>query len=396
MLNNLIEPFKSDALFITKTYMDAGYECYIVGGPIRDIMLGLKPKDIDFATNCPLDVTKKLFENVIPTGEQHGTLSINLNDTIYEVTRYRYDVSCDGRNATISFAETFEEDAKRRDFTINSIGYNPITHEIRDPNNGIEDIKKRILKFVGDPSERIKEDNLRSIRFVRFLLKLRIFGFVAPEKDTLSAVNEYNESIVSVERIYQELNAMFEILKVNQSNITDLKEMLDKMAIFKRFGIMNHTKLINSIFTVLDFFPLVVELKGDYSKLKLSRDYKQIYSAYSKYKVYNFNDKTSFKYLLKDTKGDFKMAEFVLNYLIKVDNHKIDLTPFLSLKNMAKNNELEPFMISHLNINGNDLNSLGISGTDAGKTLNYLLEKVIQEPKLNEKKILMELINDNR
>jgi len=86
LFNNVSEPFKSDTLFIIKTYMDAGYECYVVGGPIRDLLNGLNPKDIDLSTNCPLEVTEQLFKNVIPTGLDHGTLTIHINGENYEVT----------------------------------------------------------------------------------------------------------------------------------------------------------------------------------------------------------------------------------------------------------------------------------------------------------------------
>ena len=143
LFENMDNQFKKDTLNIIQNYMDNGYECYIVGGPIRDLLLGIPPKDIDLASNCPLEKTKKLFKNIIPTGESHGTLTIHIGNEDYEVTRYRRDVTTDGRNATIEFSKTMKEDQQRRDLTINSIAYNPINDEIIDSTGGMEDFNNK-------------------------------------------------------------------------------------------------------------------------------------------------------------------------------------------------------------------------------------------------------------
>ena len=397
LFKNVIEPFKADTYFITKTYLDAGYECFVVGGPIRDLLLGLKPKDIDFATNCPLEITKKLFKNVLSTGEDHGTLTIHLNGENYEITRYRNDVSCDGRNATIEFSETFEDDAIRRDFTINAIGFNPITKEIKDPTGGLKDFEDRILRFVGKSEDRIKEDMLRCLRYTRFLAKLEPFGF-KPEIDQFEiAIKTYDNSVVSVERIYQEFDGMFEILKKNDYSKDIIITMLDNMKVFERFISDNneHYEVLKNIFETYDYFPLVLSLKGDNQKLKLSFEYKKLYHLFESFKESDFSNQVTVKDLLTETKGDFTMAERVMSYFKtynKENNHKEGLITLKALKNKVGTVDAEPFMITHLQVDGQDMISKGLKGIEIGTALDRMLEIVKADPSKNNKEYLLKTI----
>ena len=111
---------RSNLWDFTQTFKSIGYECYLVGGSCRDLILGEPVEDFDFATNAPLEVTEKLFQHVIRTGVDHGTLTVFHQDLHFEITRYRKDVESDGRRAIISFAETIEEDLERRDLRINA------------------------------------------------------------------------------------------------------------------------------------------------------------------------------------------------------------------------------------------------------------------------------------
>lgn len=393
----LSEPFKSDTLFIIQTYMDAGYECYIVGGPVRDMLLGLDPKDIDFATNCPLEETKKIFKNVIPTGEEHGTLTIHLKGENYEVTRYRKDVDTDGRRATIEFSETFEEDAERRDLTINAIGFNPLTNEIKDSTGGLHDFENKLIRFVGNPEDRIKEDFLRSIRFIRFTVKLDKFGFKPEEISLVAAIELYDNSIVSVERIYQELDAIFIILKDNQKPKKFIVDTFNKMGIFKRFikDDKLHFKVLSEIFETYDYFPLVLVMDGDIQTLRLSSEYKKLFQIFKEFENSDFRNQSTVKLLLNKT-DDYEVAERVLRLFktLKMDNyHKEGLITLKTLKNKASNGEEEPYKISQLAINGNDLIKIGLKGKELGETLNMFLRKILDTPALNKRDILLSMLN---
>ncbi len=143
-----------------------------VGGAVRDTLLGLPVKDVDIATPLRPDaVTERLAAagiKVVPTGIEHGTVTAVLPQGPAEITTLRRDVTTDGRRATVAFAEDWREDAARRDFTINALYADPITHEIHDYFNGLADLAERRVRFIGDARQRIREDHLRILRYFRF------------------------------------------------------------------------------------------------------------------------------------------------------------------------------------------------------------------------------------
>ena len=155
-----------------QNYKDAGYECYLVGGSCRDLLLGERPYDFDFATNCPLSVSKKMFRRVIAVGASHGTLIIPFHGFHFEITRFRKDVKTDGRKAVIAYSDSIEEDQERRDLRLNAVAYDVITDRIVDSQNGIGDFRDKIIRFVGNAEDRIKEDHLRALRYGRLISKL--------------------------------------------------------------------------------------------------------------------------------------------------------------------------------------------------------------------------------
>jgi poly(A) polymerase len=143
-----------------------------VGGAVRDTLLGLEVKDIDVATPLvPEEVIARLDAagiRSVPTGIDHGTVTALLPGGPAEITTLRHDVSTDGRRATVAFAQDWQEDAARRDFTINALYADPATLEIFDPFGGLEDLKARRVRFIGDARQRIREDHLRILRYFRF------------------------------------------------------------------------------------------------------------------------------------------------------------------------------------------------------------------------------------
>lgn len=143
-----------------------------VGGAVRDTLLGIDVADIDLATELPpedvLDLLRASGIKAVPTGLAHGTITAVLPDGPVEVTTLRRDVATDGRHATVAFTQAWEEDAARRDFTINALYADPLTGEVFDYFCGVEDLAARQVRFIGDPLQRIAEDHLRILRFFRF------------------------------------------------------------------------------------------------------------------------------------------------------------------------------------------------------------------------------------
>lgn len=190
--------------YILRTLAGHGYESYAVGGCVRDALLGRQPQDWDITTNAAPAQVKALFRRTVDTGLQHGTVTVMLDHTGYEVTTYRIDgVYEDGRHPReVSFTASLTQDLKRRDFTINAMAYNE-AEGLVDLFDGTGDLKRGIVRCVGEPAERFTEDALRMMRAIRFSAQL---GF-AIEGETLAAVRALAPSIqkISAERIQMEL-----------------------------------------------------------------------------------------------------------------------------------------------------------------------------------------------
>lgn len=223
------------AMTVIDVLHNEGYNADLVGGCVRDAMLGMKPKDEDITTNLEPDKVTTLFERegyqVVPTGIEHGTVTVMVpNDDGrlegYEITTYRIDGEYkDGRHPDgVSFTDDIKEDLSRRDFTINAIAYDPRgegENRIKDPFNGRDDIKNGIIRAVGDPRERIGEDALRMMRAVRFSAQKDM----EIDKDLKDAIKEKSEDIrnVSKERINAELSKIL-VSDNAREGISNLRE----------------------------------------------------------------------------------------------------------------------------------------------------------------------------
>ncbi|MES2215356.1 MAG: CCA tRNA nucleotidyltransferase [Pseudomonadota bacterium] len=166
-------PFQSPSLLkLLQALNYTGGKPRIIGGAVRDAMLGFKSEDIDIATSLrPEEVIESLSHQgfkVIPTGINFGTVTALIDNKHFEITSLRRDIKCDGRHAEVEYTDSFEEDASRRDFTINALSYCPFEHKIYDYFGGIDDLKNKKVRFIGNASDRISEDYLRILRFFRF------------------------------------------------------------------------------------------------------------------------------------------------------------------------------------------------------------------------------------
>lgn len=241
MLNNRIS-FKIDrelteeesaAFTVAKKLQDKGFEAYWAGGAVRDELLGLEAHDIDIATSAKPDEIKKIFSDSYDRGKSFGVMAVKIGDFEFEVTTFRQDIGVfDHRHPEKVEYSTAENDAKRRDFTINGLFFNPVKLEIIDYVNGIRDIKEKTIRFIGEADERIEEDYLRMLRAVRFVCRLNF----KIEKNSVDAIkknaNEINE--ISAERIRDEMNKIFlcenrdeVFIKLNEWGL--LKEILPEV-----------------------------------------------------------------------------------------------------------------------------------------------------------------------
>ncbi|HET7234200.1 MAG TPA: CCA tRNA nucleotidyltransferase [Longimicrobium sp.] len=190
---------------IAQRLEDAGFSTWAVGGAVRDALAGHgEEKDWDLATAArPRDV-QRLFRKTVPVGVAHGTVGVlGADNRLVEVTTFRRDVETDGRHARVSFSDTVEEDLQRRDFTINAIAWHPRTHEVRDPHGGLRDLRAGVIRTVGEPRERFREDRLRVLRALRFAGR---FGFRI-DPGTWQAAMEAAPELphLSAERVREEL-----------------------------------------------------------------------------------------------------------------------------------------------------------------------------------------------
>lgn len=180
----------------------------IVGGAVRDGLLGIDVNDIDLATRLlPETVTERLTAagiKVVPTGIAHGTVTAVIHHRPVEITTLRRDVSTDGRRATVAYTDDWQADAARRDFTINALYANPLTGVVHDYFGGLNDLAHKRVRFIGEARQRIAEDHLRILRFFRFLAR---FGTLPPDRDAYTACIDMANSLMALsrERIADEL-----------------------------------------------------------------------------------------------------------------------------------------------------------------------------------------------
>ncbi|QJA09176.1 hypothetical protein HF520_09520 [Romboutsia sp. CE17] len=411
----------SKVKFIIDKIYDKGFEAFIVGGCVRDSILGIKPNDYDITTNAKPDEIINIFSDfkIIDNGIKHGTVGVIIENEVYEITTYRLEGEYENnrRPKSVEFTSDIVKDLKRRDFTINAIAYNDKLGII-DKFDGIGDIKRRIVKTVGNPDERFNEDGLRLVRAIRFSSKL---NFKIEDK-TLKSIYK-NAGIIkniSKERITEEFTKM--ILSDNPQDIT----LLYKTGIFRFIGIYsymnkNRYKLLEEELRILKYYPkdLIVRM----SMLEYIIKYKKIPSnsvvntlIYSK-KIKNECEKLVSCMIIDNKEVNSIDIKLLLNKVgLEIFMKALEIKRIyynkLMLNNSNKDNieeivcildetvekilEIEKnkecYQIKDLDINGKDIESLGYRGKDIGEKLNILLNKVIENPELNKKEVLMGLI----
>ncbi len=231
-------PPKEKAIFIIKRLREKGHEAYLAGGCVRDFLLGKPPQDYDIATDARPEMIQEIFPRTTAVGSQFGVVLVVFDGEPFEVATFRYDGPyLDGRHPSHVRFGSLEEDIGRRDFTINGMMYDPVNGRVIDLVGGREDLDRCLIRAIGNPEERFREDRLRMVRAVRFAASL---GFTI-EPGTLAAIQRQASTIkeISWERIGDEITRI-------------LTEGHAKMG----FELLDSTKLLEAV------IPEVHALKG--------------------------------------------------------------------------------------------------------------------------------------
>lgn len=380
--------------FITEildTLHTAGYEAYVVGGAVRDLLLGETPSDFDITTSCPPDITTTLFEKTVNTGIKHGTVTVVTKSGNVEVTTYRRDLSyTDHRKPDgVDFVSNLFEDLKRRDFTVNAMALSK-DGEIIDEFYGQSDLKNKIIRAVGNANERFLEDALRILRAFRFSARLN-FDI---EGETLKAAmdNAHLLSDISCERIFAELKQI--LLSDYPEKAEPLINCggLSHLNVYKVSGLEMLKSLPKELpirfygfCELADCEPetLCRSLKSDNNLLNYCLDMRQLKDMDLTY------DTVGIKTALKSVKEQVLKDSLLLPSFKGNTNNGETLAQIDAIINSG-----EPYLLSQLKVGGEDIKKLSVDGKDIGKVLDYLLIEVINHPELNEKSKLINLTKE--
>ena len=412
---------------------------YIVGGAIRDILLGLKPKDVDFATNLPYEILKTLFSEYTPkeTGKSFGVLRIRINDIDYEIAKFREDIY--GKEEKVTFVDEIKNDLVRRDFTINAMAYNE-TEGIIDLYNGQKDIENKVINFVRNAEERIIEDPLRTLRAFRFMSKLNF----SLSKNTIEAIKNQKSLLKNIpeERITIEFSKL--LLGENIKNTLTLMKDTGVLEIiipefkatydFNQCNPHHNLDLFNHIINVVSRVPADLELRYSALLHDIAKPVVQTFDeeGIAHYKTHEIVGADMARDILTRMKLPVKLIDTVVEIIKKhmilyrdVTDKKFNkllsemgydnlwrLIEHCNADNSSKNNEVvstendlherlkravEKQMqvtVNDLAVNGKDLIELDFTGTEIGKIKKELLDKYLSEEIQNEKEEMLNYVKE--
>lgn len=412
---------------------------YIVGGAIRDILLGLKPKDVDFATNLSYETLKTLFSEYTPkeTGKSFGVLRIRINNIDYEIAKFRKDIY--GKEKKVSFVDDIKNDLARRDFTINAMAYNQ-KEGIIDLYNGQKDIENRIINFIGNAEERIIEDPLRVLRAFRFMSRLDF----SLSENTIEAIKKQKDLLKNIpeERITMEFSKL--LLGENIKNTLTLMRDTGVLELiipefkatydFNQCNPHHNLDLFNHIINVVSKVPADLELRYSALLHDMAKPIVQIFDeeGIAHYKTHEIVGADMARDILTRLKLPVKLIDTVVEIIKKhmvlykdITDKKFNkllsemgydnllrLIEHSIADNSSKNNEVvstendlherlkravEKQMqvtVNDLAINGKDLIELGFNGKEIGEIKKELLDKYLSEEIQNNKEEMMEYVKE--
>ena len=371
-----------------------GHEAYAVGGCVRDTLMGRVPNDWDVTTSAKPQEVKALFPRTVDTGIQHGTVTVMFGKTGFEVTTYRIDGAYkDNRHPeSVTYTERLSEDLLRRDFTINAMAYNE-TRGIQDLFGGQDDLKAHVIRAVGVPEERFREDALRILRCVRFAAQLDF----SIDESTFRAAKALagNLKDISKERVREEFVKM--LVSAHPEAVGTLCEigaafaieptlparLEETLPLLKRMPADEVFRLAAFLHSAADPDRVLRELKFD-NKTRKAVD---TMIAFSKEAV--SEDPVILRHLLRTYgKEDFERL-LVFYGLVREEDMGRTVKEAERILNAQ-----ECVSLQELAVKGEDLKQLGIpAGKRMGEVLNGLLEIVLNDPEMNEKEILFAKIS---
>ncbi len=361
--------------YIINSLAKNGFEAYIVGGCVRDVLLGKSPHDYDITTSAAPNEIISIFPHTVPTGIKHGTVTVLVDGEPIEVTTFRSDgIYLDSRHPeNVKFVRNLKDDLSRRDFTVNAMAYNSASGLV-DLFGGQSDLENKILRAVGSPEKRFCEDALRILRLFRFASTL---NFKIDENTFDAAIKcAYLIEKVSVERIMTELKTA-----VLGENFVSFKPLIEcgGLAFLGLSVCPDFEKILKHRQNPLLCLYLLFD--GNITKdLKLSNNEKAFINGINKLKSLPLpQNKTDIKHCLSITNETVTRAFLMLCEI-----------PTESLNEILKNRE--PYLIGHLKITGNDLIALGYKGEEIGDILTQMQAAVINDPTQNTKARLLDLI----
>lgn len=358
-----------------------GFDLRLVGGCVRDLLHGVMPKDVDLHTDATPAEQQQIYDAAgvrwEPTGLSHGTVSVIFHHVAYEITTLRKDVATDGRHATVEFVRNWEADCLRRDFTINAMSMG-FEGDLLDPFGGAADLENGVVRFVGDPAERIREDYLRILRWYRFRGR---FG-VTPDPVCRSKVVAARDGLtrISVERIWSELQKI--LTGPNALEILEQMQLDDVMGVCKlprgRFIYTGRAKRMMALHkprpeTVLTTLYPWGDLKDMFEKLKTSKESMDLLTNLHIY-------------------GN-PYSDISLKYLLAVQRLSRD-----TVKEIAKARCMDPFDVMMLDdipiprfpVKGDDLMAMGVPpGPELGKLLRELKDFWADNDYTEDKQMLL-------
>lgn len=374
---------------VLKALNSAGFDAFLVGGCVRDMLMGIPPHDFDITTNALPTEVEALFEKTISTGIKHGTVTIISDSAPVEVTTFRTESGyTDSRRPDkVEFVSDIKYDLSRRDFTVNAMAYNEYDGLI-DLFGGKADLENKLLKAVGDPEVRFCEDALRILRLYRFS---SVLGFKIEKNTELGAI-KFAQKLknVSAERIFTEISKAvcgdnpealapfinsggLKFLGIDFCKDLNLLKGLTKKSELRLFAFLYLTRC---------------DIKAVLDSLKASNYEKKYCLALMELSEGKMPES---KAEIKEILRNFGENEF-LDYL---EFSKVVLkNPTDTLKalfdEIIKN--AEPYLISHLKVDGNDLKALGFSGKEIKITLDRLIFEASKNPPINKKESLIKLV----
>lgn len=435
-----------DVLFILNKLNEEGFEAYIVGGCVRDKLLGLIPHDYDITTSAEPQEIKRIFKDfkTILIGEEFGTIGILIDETLYEVTTFRIDGKYKNfrKPENVIFSKNLVEDLKRRDFTINAMAMD-FKGELYDPFGGENDLEDKVLRAVGRPNERLKEDAIRILRAIRFAGRLNLYI----DDELFDAISFERKLLkkISPERIFDEFSKMitsdrpsYYLLLMEETGVLDvIFPELKRTVGFSQFSPYHDKTLFDHLICVMDEVKPDLALRlaalfHDISKvdtLSIGEDGRGHFYGHEilgadlvseilkKLRVSNkIIDKVKIL-ILDHMKVHSEMTDKALRRQIKrvgrenvLDLYDLliadckctridrDASFIINRKNRVKEllDEKEMKTEKFLEIDGNDIKALGFNeGKIIGKILKNLENLVLDDPEKNKKDYLLEYINKN-